>query len=210
MIPENIKYIGEFAFSGCDSVETIIVDENNENYDSRENSNAIIDKNYNSLKFGCKNTVIPHSIDVIDKSAFCELSSLESITIPNNITDIRSYAFYECKGLKNIVLSDNLKFIAGSTFAYCESLESIEIPESVKSIANVAFLDCSSLKKITLKKEIPYFFSFAFDNTNIETIIYLGTEKEWNKQVISRNLNLSKIFNESLKTIKCVDGDILC
>ena len=123
-MPEGLKTIGEYAFAwtpimnfqipasvtsigyrvlyGCQNVESIVVKDNNTNYDSRDNSNAIIDKTSNTVIQGCKNTVIPQSVKTIGNSAFEQLNNLESFTIPSWITSIGDRAFADCWNMKDI------------------------------------------------------------------------------------------------------------
>ena len=45
-----------------DNLTTIVVDEDNPYYDSRDNCNAVIDSQTNELIIGCQRTVIPAGI----------------------------------------------------------------------------------------------------------------------------------------------------
>ena len=67
--------------------ETISVSPENQEYDSRNNCNAIIETASNTLLLGCKNTVIPESVTAIGPWA---LSGIEasSITIPGSVLAI--------------------------------------------------------------------------------------------------------------------------
>ena len=76
VIPASVESIGSLEFDGCISLESIIVDSNNTVYDSRENCNAIIETNSNTLVCGCKTTKIPNSVTSIGSSAFSLCISL--------------------------------------------------------------------------------------------------------------------------------------
>ena len=65
VIPNSVTSIGERAFCDCSGLTSIIVDGNNTKYDSRENCNAIIETETNTLIAGCKNTIIPNSVTSI-------------------------------------------------------------------------------------------------------------------------------------------------
>lgn len=69
-IPKGVMWIERQAFSSCHSLERIVVEQGNPVYDSRENCNAIIETTTNTLIKGCKNTVIPNGVEVIDTVAF--------------------------------------------------------------------------------------------------------------------------------------------
>ena len=58
-IPKTTINIREGVFAPCHQLEKIIVDKNNPVYDSRNNCNAIIETDTNTLLQGCKNTIIP-------------------------------------------------------------------------------------------------------------------------------------------------------
>ena len=70
VIPNSVTSIGSSTFSGCSGLTSIIVDENNPKYDSRDNCNAIIETETNTLINGCKTTIIPNSVKSIHSYAF--------------------------------------------------------------------------------------------------------------------------------------------
>ena len=73
--------VGNFAFYGCPGLTSIIVDKENEHYDSREGCNAIIKSDTNKLVAGCSTTLIPDSVTEIGDWAFIDCTSLASIVI---------------------------------------------------------------------------------------------------------------------------------
>ena len=105
VIPESVVYegtaysvtsIGSYAFSNCSGLTSIVVEDENTVYDSRNNCNAIIETASNMLLCGCKTTIIPNSVTSIGDFAFKYCSGLTSVTIPNSVTSIGGYAFYGC------------------------------------------------------------------------------------------------------------------
>lgn len=102
VIPASVTSIGECAFAQCKNIISIFVDSSNSNYDSRSNSNAIIETATNTLIAGCQNTIIPISVTCIGDYAFSGCQSLLSIEIPNNITIIGNYAFANCRNLNKL------------------------------------------------------------------------------------------------------------
>ncbi len=138
-IPNSVTSIGDGSFSGCSSLKSIIVDSGNINYDSRDNCNAIIATNSNTLISGCQNTIIPNSVTSIGNSAFSGCSSLTSITIPNSVTSIGDDSFSECSSLTSVTIPNSITSIGKRAFQYCSSLTSISIPNSITSIGYNAF-----------------------------------------------------------------------
>ena len=102
IIPDGVTSIGKRAFSACDGLTSIIVEDRNVKYDSRDNCNAIIEIDSNTLIAGCKNTIIPSTVTSIGDYAFYNCFALTSITIPNSVTSIGDYAFYYCSSLSDI------------------------------------------------------------------------------------------------------------
>lgn len=102
-IPSSVTSIGENAFGYCTGLESIIVEDGNTVYDSRDNCNAIIETETNTLIVGFKNTVIPVSVTSIARVAFSGCSGLSEITIPNSVTSISDFAFHNCESLTSVI-----------------------------------------------------------------------------------------------------------
>ena len=155
-IPSGVTDIGTWAFFGCgNSLTSIIVEEGNTIYDSRENCNAIIETKTNTLTTGCKSTVIPNSVTSIGNAAFIYCSSRTSVTIPYSITSIDDYAFSHCSSLATITIPNSVTSIGYGAFQNCNALTSITIPNSVASIGDYAFWFCSVLDTIYVATATP-------------------------------------------------------
>ena len=154
-IPKSVTSIGEAAFNACSNLISIKVEEDNPKYDSRNNCNAIIESQYNTLHTGCKNTTIPNSVKNIGGYAFSGNISLTSITIPNSVTSIGEAAFANCSKLISITIPSSVTNIGGYAFTQCSSLTSVTIPNSVTSIGEYAFYNCSYLTSINCEAIIP-------------------------------------------------------
>ena len=161
-IGNSVTSIGSDAFSGCSGLTSIVVEEGNTIYDSRENCNAIIETNSNTLILGCQNTIIPNSVTSIGESAFYYCSGLISVTIPNSVTSIGSYAFSGCSSLTSVTIGNSVTSIGSRAFYNCSSLTSIIIPNSVTSIGNSAFAYCESLTSVTIPNSVTSIGGGAF------------------------------------------------
>ncbi len=124
-IPNSVISIGEYAFFCCSGLTSVTVESGNPKYDSRNNCNAIIETDSNTLILGCMNTIIPNSVTSIGIYAFFECSSLTSITIPNSVTAIGDCAFTLCYSLTSITIPNSVSFIGYSAFEDCSSLTEI-------------------------------------------------------------------------------------
>ena len=175
-IPNSVTSIGVDVFRSCPKIESITVDAGNSSFDSRNNCNAIIETKSNCLIVGCKNTIIPQSIQSIGFGAFCECSGLTSIIIPESVTKIGDQAFSGCSSLASLVIPESISSIGSNTFSSCSSLTSIVIPESVTKIEQYAFYGCIGLSFITVMPTTPpKGSSEMFDKTN-DCPIYVPSE----------------------------------
>nr|MCR4624563.1 Ig-like domain-containing protein [Lachnospiraceae bacterium] len=100
----NPKYIGIRAFGYCDSLEEIIVSDDNDNYTSV--NGVLFSKAKTTLiAYAGKdaNYTIPEGVKYIDDSAFKGCIRLTSVTIPQSVTSIGYEAFDGCEdSLKDI------------------------------------------------------------------------------------------------------------
>ncbi len=102
----------------CADIESIVVEEGNTVYDSRDNCNAIIETATNTLIAGCTNTIIPDGVKIIGRGAF-GTSQMTSITIPNSVTSIIDGAFSFCDNLTSVTfVSDVPPTIEYNNFNY--------------------------------------------------------------------------------------------
>ena len=129
IIPKSVTSIEERVLSGCNALTSIIVEEGNPVYDSRDNCNAIIETNSNTLIAGCATTDIPNTIMHIGPNAFSYLSSLHTIEIPNSVITIGDHAFYACSSLVSITIPNNVTSIGRWALYACYSLNSIVVEE---------------------------------------------------------------------------------
>jgi hypothetical protein len=125
MIPKSVDYIG-IGIGSCSGLSSIVVDEDNPVYDSRNGCNAIIKSETNELISGCKTTVIPSTVTSIAQYAFGNNKELTSIVIPNSVQAIGRQAFMNCDGLNTISLPGHI-ILGLHSFYDCDNLEKIYI-----------------------------------------------------------------------------------
>ena len=149
-IPRNVTEIGDAVFSGCDNLTSIIVDEANDIYDSRDNCNAIVEKKSNKLIAGCSSTIIPNSITTIGKCAFFCCESISSIIVPESVRKIEDAAFVG-SSIVAITFMGYINWISKSVFKNCYQLRRIKVKK-----------DCLWRYERNLPLDIVYFL-YTFD-----------------------------------------------
>ena len=171
-IPNSVTSIGTNPFAGCNSLTDITVANDNPNYDSRDNCNAIIETASNKLISGCMSTVIPNSVTTIGAYAFYRVSSLTSVNIHNSITSINNYAFNGCSGLTSISIPNSITLLGYYAFANCTGLTSVTIPNSVPSIGIGLFAGCTGLTSVTIPNSVTSIGDGAFwDCSGLTSVI---------------------------------------
>lgn len=142
-IPNSVDTIGSGLIANCFNIASIVVEPGNTRYDSRDNCNAIIDKNLNELISGCKNTIIPNSVMSIGEWSFYGCRNLTSITIPNSVTNIGELAFIFCSSLTSIIIPDGVNIIGGGAFMSCGNISSVtchaEIPPTINTDTGIGY-----------------------------------------------------------------------
>ena len=141
---------------GCSNLTNLSVNTQNTKYDSRNNCNAIIETETNTLVLGCDNSTIPQTVSIIGESAF-KNASFETITISANVLIIKANAF-ENTGLTSITIPSNVQTIGNSAFASCKNLTNLVIENGVSSIGQMAFssLPITSITIPGSVKELSY------------------------------------------------------
>ena len=111
-IPANVTSIDEFAFSGCSNLNKIVVDENNKNYCSIDGVVLSKDKTevviYPEGRKEASYTILD-GVTNISENAFGWNEYLTAVTIPSSVTSIDEFAFSRCISLRKIIVDDNNK-----------------------------------------------------------------------------------------------------
>lgn len=118
-----------------------------------------------------KEIIIPDDVIVIDRNAFANCNTIETVTIPQNVRVIGSGAFSHCKNLRQLNVSDNVQAIGSSAFSSCPNLESVKLPPEITTIEEWVFCNCPSLKEISIPNGVETIKSGAFkDCASLENV----------------------------------------
>ena len=158
----SVTSIGDNVFSACPSLTSITVESGNPKYDSRDNCNAIIETESNTLVLGCQNTNIPNSVITIGERAFYHCYGLASVTIPNGVKNIEAYAFKDCPSLVSVSMGSSITKIGTYAFSGCKGITSVTIPNSVTNIGQDAFSHCTGLTSVTIPNSVKSIGWYAF------------------------------------------------
>jgi len=102
-LPSFITSLGVKVFAENYNTK-LSVDPGNSFYDSRNNSNAIVETATNKIVAACGGTEIPGSVKTIGEAAFYGSFSLTAIDIPATVDNIEKDAFSDCRNLKSVTV----------------------------------------------------------------------------------------------------------
>ena len=120
IIPQDVTSIGDWAFSGCSSLEKLTI--------------PVGVTSIRGWAFsGCsslKSLTIPVGVTNIGVRAFGDCSSLESLVIPSGVASIGERAFEGCSALKSIEIPASVLSIGERGFWNCSSLTTIKVAKN--------------------------------------------------------------------------------
>lgn len=179
-IPASVTLIDNGAFLDCANMKSIVVEQDNATFDSRDNCNAIIETATNTLLVGCKNSFIPNTINMIGGFAFTRCTELTTINIPNSVVSIGtnkeyygSYdqgAFNGCTGITSLIIPNSVVTIGKNAFKRCPNISYLKLSESLKEIGEGAFTHCARLEDVTLPASLRFIGREAFHDTGLKSI----------------------------------------
>lgn len=124
-----------------------------------------------------KEIVIPESVVSIGEYALSNCKALEAVDI-SGIEKIESYAFRFCFALSQITVSKRLSESGINVFSNCSGLEKVIIADEVTSLAELLFANCGEVDTLIIPKTLTM-AKDAFSGTSFKTILYEGTESEF-------------------------------
>ena len=195
VIPSSVKKIGNYAFYGCTSLESI------EFPDYIVEFGKSVFPKCETLRF----VKMPKSIMTIPDASFCDCWNLEEIVLPDSYTSIGAYAFQHCYKLQTIVIPASLRTIGAGAFCgssitiivdednpfftvenrilydknkskiyYCPCDQQVSsISATVREIGPSAFVDCTNVVELILPSTVTNIGTSAFYNCTSLTQITL-------------------------------------
>jgi len=189
ILPDSIRWIGNYAFSDCPALEKIHLPE------ALEEIGEYLFADCASLR----ELTIPKSVITIHGSAFmgCTgltgialspenphftlkrnvlMSSFGSLTrffpdstqphyaVPEGVLIIGDYAFDSCSHLQNVTLPEGLRSIGVCAFADCTGLTAVTLPDTVIELGYGAFINCTDLMYVKMPGELLSIGESVFHN----------------------------------------------
>lgn len=135
VIGNNVTAVGDYAFYGCKSIDSVVFGE-------------AVETVGNYSFYGCTSVTslaIPQGVRRIGEAAFKGCSTLtEVIFAEDSLLDIIDKdAFSGCSLLGSIHIPNGVRTLGNSAFSGCSSTTTVVVPASVNSIGESVFKGCS-------------------------------------------------------------------
>lgn len=199
-LPSTITYFGEDVFPLCQSLHTILVDENNPHYFVY--SGVLYSRNPDAIFYVPR--ALSGMVEILDgvkeipSTAFNLCSFVEQVVIPNSVQTIKDGAFFRCTSLTDVTIGSGVTSIMRDAFSDCTSLEVIKIPSNVKTIGGSAFSGCSNLFYLILNEGLETIESYAFYGcSSIFSVLLPSSLKSIGEKAFYDCVSLSSVLNES-------------
>lgn len=143
----NVKYLNSQSFSGCSSIERIILPDGVSNIFSYSFASC------SSLT----SFTIPNSVVSISNGVFAHCTSITSVGLEGSGASIE--------------IHNGVKRIYQGLFRNCTSLRTVVLSEAIEYMGDGIFIGCTSLESVTISAETPPEMEYgtrndSFDNTN--------------------------------------------
>ena len=181
IIPDSVTSIGSDAFEDCENLESVTI------------GAGVTSIGSNSFRGCCSLTSIEvdsanqeYSSDgkmLLSKDKTTLLmypSATGDVTIPNGVIEIGDYAFRNCDNLTSVTIPDSVTTIGYEAFYYCENLESVTLGKNVKTIGSEAFEYCRSLTNVTIPDSVTSIRYTAFRDCESLTSVTFENTSGWN------------------------------
>lgn len=199
-LPSTITYFGEDVFPLCQSLHTILVDENNPHYFVY--SGVLYSRNPDAIFYVPR--ALSGMVEILDgvkeipSTAFNLCSFVEQVVIPNSVQTIKDGAFFRCTSLIDVTIGSGVTSIMRDAFSDCTSLEVIKIPSNVKTIGGSAFSGCTNLFYLILNEGLETIDSYAFYGcSSIFSVLLPSSLKSIGEKAFYDCVSLSSVLNES-------------
>ena len=195
LLPEKLRFIGDYAFYGCEQLTGFDVSPANSRYSAKDN--ILYSKALDSL-FICPlsisgNFTAPFTVKYIGYSAFDGCEKITEINLPSTVNYIDNYAFNNCTGLTKVRLNENVNTIGSSAFYSCSALQRFEFNRM--SPPTVDYYTLEGINKSTCNLVIPYYATANYMAANYWNQFSNITESNFDDTAVpvtvKRNFNVT-------------------
>ena len=205
VVPEGVVVIGPSAFSGCSSLNKIILPFtlNTIGGNAFNDCKALTSVYYNGdledwllinseTGFQCS-----HRFYLKENGEYTEAVSL---IIPEDVEEIRQYAFYYCRSVHDVKFHDGILAIGDCAFNKSEIAGDIVLPPNLSSLGEYCFLSCKRLTSVYIPDSVTEIKRGCF--AYCDNLRRLEVDRD--NSMFTSSSNLNAIFDKfQTKLIAC-------
>ncbi len=156
-IPASVIKIGQGIFTECDKLNTLTFAQENQSFSYENGLLCTKDGRELVTVVGVTDLVVPTTVRRIRPYAMYCNDNLRSVKLPSIIKEIGEACMAKCENLIRVELADGIKKIPKYVFMEDHALKMVEIPATVTQMDMFAFFGCSALEKVYFRGSAPHF-----------------------------------------------------
>ena len=211
-IPDSIKKLGDYVFSGCESLKYVELSKNLSElpnycfsycsaFEQFEIPSQIKKIGQGAFSYsGLKSITVPEGVE-LESAVFSSCFQLEKAVLPKSLTLIPHMTFYECKALKDFVIPETVTILDGDVFYGCVSLQELIIPSSVQEIWGRTFWGMK-INSLNIPNSVVKLDSRALSIITLEELHLPDSLTVIDDDLLSSMFNLKKVnIPASIKSV---------
>ena len=170
--------IGEYAFAGCTSLTTLVI-----NGGSSMDDGALEIGAYafaNNTKLATPTISENANITSIGAYAFSGCSAISEVVIQKTTTTIGEKAYAQCSNISKVSFAEGANVAFGSfVFEGCQKISSIALPSTITAFDGSVFAGCNNITEILVDADNPVLCSIdgILYDKDVTTVLYCPKAK---------------------------------
>jgi hypothetical protein len=170
-LPENLEYLGAWAFSSCPALsDTLVLPKNLKEI----GNDAFCGTNISCLVI--KSEKLEPIDSTLENNFFFNCANLQTIICEQSVKNLTFSLLRSAHNLEEVVFLESLNEIPEAFFAHAKISGKISFPKDLKTVGWSAFFD-AKIDSVILPNSVKEIRSYAFNYSNIKKID-IGSEIE--------------------------------
>ena len=154
VVPNEVKYIGQYAFYGCENMTSVQLGSNLNTIAANAFSECLSLSTIN----------LPDSLKSIGSNAFKDCYSITNIIIPESVESLQSGCFANCLSLTTVYFNAEHCYGVEGVFTGCGSITEVIIGDGVKEIPDYLCKGMGGLTTVIIPPSVTSIGVSAFQN----------------------------------------------
>lgn len=174
-LPASLETFVSDMVAGCINLSSITIDENNPNFTTRGNRNALFNKQGDKLLLACSTSDLPDDLKIIGSYVYSGVSSLPKL--PISVTTLEDFAFYQPTSSITSIDEDNMPgvtTIGNNLLSKQTGITTITFGEKLETIGALGIV--AKLSSLTFKSKSLISIGDKCVTTTVNLDVYVYSE----------------------------------